>query len=103
MVVGQGYAKVNYSPDERKTFYLDSQDNTNNEAELFSILCGITEALRLGYETIYSDSKVCINICTGEYKVKEPRLKLLAKAIHTLLREYKIKLEWKSREELWAT
>lgn len=105
---GTGYSKINTSPTERKTIYLASHNNTNNEAELFAILTGIAEGLNRRRSlktkiTIYSDSQWSVNSINHNWKIKEDRLKLIVESIKALIKEYQISLVWKPREELWAT
>ena len=100
---GQGYAKVNYSPDERVEFNLPTFNNTSQESEFFAILCGITECIQTNKTTIITDSQFCFNALTKSWKLQEPRLKLINACLRSLLLHYHIKLEWKPREENLAT
>jgi len=100
---GRATAKINFSPTDRMILSLDSDDNTNNEAELFALLTAIIEAYKRGIKTIYSDSKLMVGIAMENYKVKEERLKLTASIIKRLVKEYQIEVRWCPREKLWAT
>jgi ribonuclease HI len=100
---GRATAKINFSPNDRMVLSLDSDDNTNNEAELFALLTAIIEAYKRGIKTIYSDSKLMVGIAMENYKVKEERLKLTASIIKRLVKEYQIEVKWCPREKLWAT
>jgi len=88
---------------ERKELPIEMKDNTNNEAELFAILFGITECLNNKKKLIYSDSQWSIGAITKNWKIKERRLKLLSSMINALLNHYNIKLKWKPREKNLAT
>jgi len=100
---GKATAKINFSPNERIILSLDSDDNTNNEAELFALLVAVVEAYKRGIKTIYSDSKLMVGIAMENYKVKEERLRLTALIIKRLVKEYQIEVKWCPREKLWAT
>ena len=100
---GQGYAKVNSSPKERIEIDLPTKDNTSQETEFFAILCGITECIRTKKVKIITDSQFCYNIIMKEWKLQEPRLKLISSSVCALLSHYKISVEWKPREENLAT
>lgn len=102
---GQGYAKINQGAKKRVTINLTSEDNTNNEVELFAILCGITFVCnkKKNERIIVSDSQWCVQAVTEKLKAKEPRLKLMISAINALLTHYKITLQWVRREENNAT
>lgn len=100
---GQGFAKVNYDKDTRQEFYLPSQENTNQEAELFAILCGLTECIRLGKKVICTDSEWAMHMAKGEYKPKDDRFKLITYSLYSLLKFYEIEIKWVPREQNYAT
>jgi ribonuclease HI len=100
---GQGYAKVNYDKDTRQEIYLPTLDNTNQEAELFALLCGLTECIRLNKKRIVTDSEWAMHMAKGEYKPKDDRFKLFANALSTLVKFYKIEIQWTRRETNYAT
>lgn len=52
---------------------------TNNIAEYFSLIYGLTEAvsLRMTHVQVYTDSQLMARQFSGEYKVKEPHVKML--------------------------
>jgi ribonuclease HI len=101
--LGRGYAKVNLSPTDRTEIYLDGNNNTSIEAELFAILSGITFAIKHNKQKIQTDSQWCYKAITFQYRIKEPRLKLMVSAIGSLLRQHQIELSWAPRELNWAT
>jgi ribonuclease HI len=100
---GQGYAKINYDKDNRQEIYLPSQDNTNQETELFALLCGLTECIRLGKKHIVTDSEWAMHMAKGDYKPKDDRFKLITYALQSLLKFYKIEITWINREQNYAT
>lgn len=100
---GRGYAKVNLSPTDRTEIYLDGNNNTSIEAELFAILSGITFAIKHNKQRIQTDSQWCYKAVTFQYRIKEPRLKLMVSAIGSLLKMHNIELIWAPREVNWAT
>ena len=100
---GQGYAKINHSPTERIEISLPTNNNTNNEAEFFAILCGVTECIRTKKKVIYTDSQFCMDAIVKKWKLSEPRLKLISAACCALLSHYKLEIRWLKREENMAT
>jgi len=101
---GQGYAKINNSPTHRYEIRLPSFENTNNEAELFALLCGVVEIAKYkGIKIICSDSEYVVKTVNGEFKTKEPRLNLMVHALRTLTTYYAIEIKWISREKNYAT
>lgn len=100
---GQGYAKINHSPTERIEISLPTHNNTNNEAEFFAILCGITECVRTNKKTIFTDSQFCRDAIIKNWRLKEPRLKLVNSVIIALISHYKLEIKWLPREENMAT
>ena len=100
---GQGFAKINLTPNKRLELSLETKDNTNQEAEIFAVLSAITFAIKHKVNTIYSDSQFVVKSVNDNWKVKEPRLKLSIAIIKSLLSYWKIKLQWIRREDNWAT
>jgi len=100
--LGQAYAKVVIN-NQREELSIDMRDNTNNEAELFAILFGITECVKNKKNIICSDSQWAIGATTKDWKIKDRRLKLLSSMIGALLKNYGIVVEWKPREKNLAT
>ncbi len=64
---------------------------TNNVAEYKALLLGLSEAAKLGGEEleIRMDSELIVRQMTGQYKIKEPTLKLLATDAIKLLGKFK--------------
>lgn len=59
---------------------------TNNIAEYFSLIYGLTEAisLRMTHVQVYTDSQLMARQFSGEYKVKEPHVKILHRIVKKL-------------------
>jgi ribonuclease HI len=75
--------------------YLDSAVKTNNMAEYTALIEGLKVAKDKGMRKliIYGDSNIVIRQITGQYKVKDAKLKLLKQAAADLLdhfQEYEI-------------
>ncbi len=64
---------------------------TNNEAEYFGLIHGLTESLRLGAARLHirMDSELIVRQIQGQYKVKNERLKALYDQVMALLRDLK--------------
>lgn len=62
---------------------------TNNVAEYFSFIYALQEAavLQAARVTVYTDSQLLARQFTGEYRVKEPHVKLLSRLV-THLKAY---------------
>jgi ribonuclease HI len=74
---------------------------TNNEAEYAGLIAGLKYALELGVREIevISDSKLVINQVKGNWKCKEPRLKVFVKEARALLDSFeRVKIRWMRRE-----
>ena len=74
---------------------------TNNEAEYL----GVIEALKQNKDKnicIYSDSQLIVNQSNKNYKIKEPRLKVLAEQVWKLCEGRYIKFKWIPREKNFA-
>lgn len=77
-------------------------ETTNNVAEYVALLYGLKEVLNLGAETVKVnlDSELLAKQIKGEYKVKEPRLKMFFEQVVILFRKFKkIEIENIQREE----
>mmetsp|Transcript_47162 Transcript_47162/g.47595 ORF Transcript_47162/g.47595 Transcript_47162/m.47595 type:complete len:116 (-) Transcript_47162:448-795(-) len=79
-------------------------NRSNNEIEYEGLIDGLTWATRLDLETldIYGDSKLIIKQVTGEYSVKNPRLKALLYKVQELLQkncDLKCNFQYIPREE----
>lgn len=74
---------------------------TNNEAEYAALIDLLIEARARGLRGIEvrGDSKLVVSQTSGEWKVREPRLKPLAAEASALLRELGGTIEWVPREE----
>lgn len=101
--LGQGYSKVNTSENKRYIIKLDMTDNTSQEAELFSALCGLIYAVKEGREEVYSDSQFVVNTVMKNWKSREPRLRLIVGAIKSLYKHFGITMKWIPREENYST
>ncbi len=99
---GQAVAKVNFSKDQRLTLYLDSNDNTNQEAEIFALFFALMEAIKNNIKVIYTDSQWLVG-AISYYKLKEPRLKLPCLILRSLIKHYQIEVKWIERENNLAT
>lgn len=74
---------------------------TNNEAEYH----GVIEALKNNRGkniSIYSDSQLIVNQLNKNYKIKEPRLKVLAEKVWKLCEGRNVKFKWVPREKNFA-
>jgi ribonuclease HI len=71
-----------------KTMYLGKA--TNNEAEYQALVMGLTLALERDHPRILiqTDSELMAKQITGEYKIKEPRLKKYFTQAHALLEKF---------------
>jgi ribonuclease HI len=63
---------------------------TNNEAEYRALLEGLRTAAERGLRdvTVVSDSQLLVRQVTGEYKVKEPRLRTLKQQVDARLLDF---------------
>lgn len=86
-----------------KTIYLESNDNTSQEAEAFALVAGIIEANKTNKNIIFTDSKFWFDVVNSDWKIRKERLKLVAAIIKALLEEYKLELKWVPRKENLAT
>ncbi|MCM8763664.1 MAG: ribonuclease HI family protein [Candidatus Omnitrophica bacterium] len=70
---------------------------TNNVAEYMALLYGLEESLNLGVEAIKInlDSELLAKQIKGEYKVKEPHLRMLFEQLAVLCKKFK-KIELKN-------
>lgn len=81
-----------------------SQDigwGTNNQAEYRALIAGLSEAVERGIRSLLvrSDSQLLVRQVTGEYKVKDKKLKVLMSEIEALLSEFeKVRFEHVRRE-----
>lgn len=68
--------------------YLD--DSTNNEAEYIALIRGLESLieLKLLNVDIFSDSELVVKQISGEYKVKNPRMKVLHQEATSLFRKF---------------
>lgn len=69
--------------------YLGEQ--TNNFAEYQALIMALSEAVKLGADTlrINMDSELIVRQMQGKYKIKEPTLKLLAGEVFKLMNQFK--------------
>lgn len=69
--------------------YLGTQ--TNNYAEYQALILALTEAVKLGADTlrINMDSELIVRQMQGKYKIKEPTLKILAGEALKLIGKFK--------------
>ena len=100
---GQAVTKVNHSKNERLELYLNSNQNTSQEAEIFALFVAICEAIRTNKKIIKSDSQFVINSILKDWNIKEERLKLSILILRSLIKHYKIDLVWIRREENLST
>lgn len=72
--------------DEEIRHSADIGYGTNNQAEYKAVVAGLEEAARRGVTelVVRSDSQLLVRQLTGEYKVKDKRLKLLKAEIDAL-------------------
>ena len=81
-----------------------SQDigwGTNNQAEYRALIAGLNEAIQRGIRSLLvrSDSQLLVRQVTGEYKVKDRKLKVLMSEIQGLLSKFeKVRFEHVRRE-----
>lgn len=64
---------------------------TNNVAEYRALILALTEAAKMSAETltVNMDSQLIVRQMQGQYKIKEPALKLLAAEVFQLQRRFK--------------
>lgn len=74
---------------------------TNNEAEYHALIMLLEEISKRGMKnvTVRGDSRLVVSQVTGEWKVKEERLRVLADRAGSLVRESGAILEWVPREQ----
>ncbi len=70
---------------------------TNNEAEYSGVIAALTQNKEKTI-TIISDSQLIVNQLNKEYKIKEPRLKVLAEKVWKLCEGRDVKFKWVPRE-----
>jgi ribonuclease HI len=81
-----------------------SQDigwGTNNQAEYRALIAGLNEAIERGIRSLLvrSDSQLLVRQVTGEYKVKDRKLKVLMSEIEGLLSKFEsVRFEHVRRE-----
>ncbi|MDR0953084.1 MAG: ribonuclease HI family protein [Elusimicrobiota bacterium] len=65
---------------------------TNNQAEFMALKCALLAAVKLKGSAlkIFSDSQLLVKQYLGEYKIKNPQLKILIDEIHSLAKSFKI-------------
>ncbi|MEX2540020.1 MAG: ribonuclease HI family protein [Actinomycetota bacterium] len=63
---------------------------TNNQAEYRALLAGLREAIERGFDSLLvrGDSQLLVRQVTGEYKVKDRKLKSLMIEIQELIRRF---------------
>lgn len=73
-----------------KGYGYEGQGKTSNEMEYTGLLEGLIWATRLDLVklTVYGDSELVIRQMTGQYKVKEPRLRYLHSKVKALLEQH---------------
>lgn len=83
---------------EELSEYLGS--GTNNIAEYTAVIRALETAHRLGDKEVHikSDSQLIIRQLTGEYKVKDPKLKPLKTQVESLCRGLRVSFEHIPRE-----
>jgi len=75
---------------------------TNNIAEYLAINMGLRESTRLGatHVTVYTDSQLCAKQLTGEYSVRNTRLRREVEAIQSLEKKFdRVRYRWRRRSE----
>lgn len=82
--------------------YLGKQ--TNNQAEYQAIILALTKALEFSEKDLilYSDSELVIKQLNGDYRVRQPHLKLLKRKIMNLKEEFtSVTFSHISRDNIW--
>ncbi len=76
--------------EELFTFSEYLHDSTNNEAEYTALIRGLESLIKLKLLNvdIFSDSELVVKQISGEYKVKNPRMKLLYHEASSLLSKF---------------
>lgn len=85
-------------PTKKIVKILKKRGLTNNESEYY----GVIEALKNNKEKeilLFSDSQLVVNQLNGRYKIKEPRLKVLAEQVWKLCEGREIEFKWIPREK----
>jgi ribonuclease HI len=75
---------------------------TNNTAEYSAIIRGLSAALSLGatHATVYSDSQLCVKQITGEYKVRNEKLRVFVNQVKALVQDFtRVRFRWQRRSE----
>jgi len=92
--------------DNEKSFeyykYLGKQ--TNNQAEYQAIILALTKALEFSEQVLilYSDSELVIKQLNGDYRVKQPHLKLLKRKIIEIKKKFRsVTFSHISRDNKW--
>ena len=76
---------------------------TSNEAEYASVIHCMERAITLGYDEIEitMDSQLAVYQISGQWKIKNPRMRKLCEKINELKRHFKsFNIQWKSRDNL---
>ena len=71
---------------------------TNNEAEYSGIIAALSQ-IKDKNIAIFSDSQLIVNQLNKSYKIKEPRLKVLAQQVWKLCEGRNVAFNWVPREK----
>ncbi|MGQ9543003.1 MAG: ribonuclease HI family protein [Candidatus Bathyarchaeia archaeon] len=71
---------------------------TNNQAEYKAIIAALKDIPEKKL-TIYSDSQLAVKQLRGEYRIRDPKLRILASEVKRLCSNRKIVFEWIPREQ----
>ncbi|MCF4114207.1 MULTISPECIES: ribonuclease HI family protein [Dethiosulfovibrio] len=76
-------------------------ERTNNEAEYMAAILALKEVVRRGLNEIElcGDSKLVINQLSGAWKIKEPRLGVLAEEFNALAKGLSVRFRWVPRKD----
>ena len=71
---------------------------TNNQAEYRAIIAALqgVSGVKL---TIYSDSQLAVRQLSGEYEIRDPKLKILAAKVQQLCQNREVTFRWIPREK----
>jgi ribonuclease HI len=95
---GSGYGWINVTTGRRGVKWSDGL--TNNEAEYRGLIYALLN-LRVDSVLIHSDSQLLVSQFNGELAVREPRLRVMLRRVHLIIRERHLKviMQWLPRNQ----
>jgi ribonuclease HI len=79
----------------------DDMELTNNQAEWLALYALVLDLPDDWEGTVYSDSELVVNQFNGEYAIRDPELRRIAKLVRTVCesKHLRLRLVWIPREE----